>query len=273
MNKQTPIKDIYTLVNKPIISLREWNINSNSLCNYMKDIVYLKDKLEKRALIPRYVSEEIGYLGIRELWRVAFPMICFCDIPFSKINVHIDKYGGYGIAFDKIKILEKYGLQPIHYISDNSPLKRDYKEAFQFSLNSDLDGDNLLKDYLLSSLLFMKPVYRESLEDGVKNRYIFQNECEWRYVPDLDLIPNDMELLLINDDATKKSCNLYSGVLVKHQESWLRFDWDDVKYIIVPNESDSIAVIELINSFDINEMCKSLLISKIVVWKSFLEDV
>ena len=68
--------DIKGIIEDPKIPPRMWNTNSDSLCNYMGSIEYLKSKLEKMALIPRYVAEPIRYLGVSGLWRIAFPMIC-----------------------------------------------------------------------------------------------------------------------------------------------------------------------------------------------------
>ena len=272
--KEINAQDIKDIIEDSKIPPRMWNTNSDSLCNYMRNMDFLKSKLEKRALIPRYVVEPIRYLGVSDLWRVAFPMICFCDIPFSKIRIHIDRYGGYGLAFDKTKLLEKYGLQPIHYISEKSSLKSDFNDAFQCSMDNDIDEKlEPLADYLLSTLAFMKPVYETRLEEGEEKRYIFQNECEWRYVPGSDLMPDDMDYILKNEDATKIICDLYSDSLEKHKEAWLKFEWDDVKYIIVPNEKRSMEIISFIRNMKIDECCKDVLISEIEVSERFLGDV
>lgn len=123
---------------RPIIAKDPvWNTNAAFLCNYMKEISFLKDKIRRRALVPRYVQEPVGYLGIPEISRIALPMICFCDIPFSKVRIHISQYGQYGIAFDKSKIIKK-GLQPIHYISDESPLRDDFRSAFHCCMNDSI---------------------------------------------------------------------------------------------------------------------------------------
>lgn len=88
-----------------------WHIGSNVLCNYMKKSEYLDMILKNKAIIPRYNIEKTDYLGIEELLNVCFPMICFCDIPFSSVNTHMSRYGSYGIGFDKKAVIEKNRIQ------------------------------------------------------------------------------------------------------------------------------------------------------------------
>ncbi|MBR4513624.1 MAG: hypothetical protein IKO61_01875 [Lachnospiraceae bacterium] len=252
-----------------------WNTNSDSLCNYMKEIEFLKSKLKDKAVIPRYVSEDLEYLEIPGLSRIAFPMICFCDIPFSKIRIHIKKYGSYGIAFDKSRILKKYGIQPIHYISNKSPIKYDFKEAYLCSMEIDEQNHKIapLKDYLLSTVAFMKPVFGlEQCEDGRRD-YIFQNENEWRYVPAEKDIPTEMDYVMLNEYVSDNTIKYYSGELEKQKKVWMNFEWEDIKYIIVPNEKDAMEMISYIKELEINEEEKDVLVSKIEVTDRFLEDV
>ena len=52
-------------------------------------------------LSPRYCEEDIRYLKISNLKRMAYPMKCFCDINIHKLTEHLDWYGYYGLAFSK----------------------------------------------------------------------------------------------------------------------------------------------------------------------------
>lgn len=110
---------------KPIIpSCLHWYNSSNILCNYMREVDYLKLILDNQAIIPRYVIEPLDYLSIPKLERIAFPMTCFCDIPFSRAIHHMTNYGTYGIAFNKQTLIEKAHVQPIHYINVASPSRK-----------------------------------------------------------------------------------------------------------------------------------------------------
>lgn len=136
-----------------------WNNSSNVLCNYMKKQDYLNQILLNAAIIPRYVIEPLDYLDLKDIPQICFPMTCFCDIPFSKVSTHMSHYGEYGIGLDKQTVLDKYRVQPIHYINGNSPLVDDFKEAFQVSLSGNFSGEaSKLAGFLVSSLMYMKPI-------------------------------------------------------------------------------------------------------------------
>jgi Putative abortive phage resistance protein AbiGi, antitoxin len=45
--------------------------------------------------------------------------VCFCDIPFTKLGVHMKKYGPFGIAFAKGSLL-RFGATPVHYVARNA---------------------------------------------------------------------------------------------------------------------------------------------------------
>ena len=137
-----------------------WHNSANVLCNYMKKPEFLEIILKNQAIIPRYVIEPLDYWNIEGLKRIAFPMTCFCDIPFSKVGNHMTLYGRYGIALDKQQIINKFKVQPIHYMNPQSPLSDDFKEAFTHYFRSDKrvhDEDKILLNYLLSTLMYMKP--------------------------------------------------------------------------------------------------------------------
>ena len=53
----------------------------------------------------------------------------------------------------------------------------------------------------------------------------------------------------------------------------MNFEWEDIKYIIVPNEKDAMEMISYIKELEINEEEKDVLVSKIEVTDRFLEDV
>ena len=66
---------------------------------------------------------------------------------------------------------------------------------------------------------------------------------------------------------------MYSEVLAKHKECWLHFEWPEVRYIIVPDESAAKRTIATILDLDISDDERYLLISKIEVSKKFSENM
>lgn len=261
-------------IDKSLGDERHWNNSSNVLCNYMKEQRFLNLILKNSAIIPRYVIEPIEYIGIKEYRNLCFPMTCFCDIPFSKVSTHMSRYGEYGIGLDKNALVDNNCIQPIHYMSVNSPLIKDFKEAFETSMRVKFDGEALkLVNYLASTLMYMKPISGlEKDKDGNSYTYVYQDECEWRYIPS-ENFPENLHLILHPTETTIKGRDNYSKALESHQECWLKFKWDDVRYIIVPDNSAVKETISTIRSLNISNEEKDLLISKIEVSRHFAEDM
>ena len=201
-----------------------WNNSSNVLCNYMKKPEYLYLILKNSAIIPRYVMEPLDYLDLGDFKKICFPMTCFCDIPFSKVSTHMSRYGKYGIGLDKAAVLDKYRIQPIHYINEKSPLADDFKEAFQVAVKEKLsETAKRLADYLASTLMYMKPIWGWELnENSDMIQRVYQDECEWRYIPS-DSFPKELHLILSQNETTEKGKEKYSNVLERHDECWLNY--------------------------------------------------
>lgn len=242
----------------------------------MKEQAFLDLILKNRAIIPRYVMEPLDYLDIKELEKICFPMTCFCDIPFSKVSTHMSRYGEYGIGLDKESVLFNYRIQPIHYINDRSPLADDFREAFKsfYKAEEKLEGNtHILLNYLVSTLVYMKPIWRSEIKpDGTTEKYVYQDECEWRYIPS-DNFPEGLHLVLPQNETSTLGQQKYSEVLANHQECWLRFDWSDVRYIIVPDEVAAKQTIKTILSLEVEEDEKYILISKIEIGRRFLGNM
>lgn len=253
-----------------------WTNSSNVLCNYMKEQRFLNMILQNKAIIPRYVIEPVDYLGIDGLSQICFPMTCFCDIPFSKVSSHMSRYGEYGIGIDKDVMLRMHRIQPVHYINSNSPLMDSFKKAFNMYYKNGkklIEGEEELLDYLHDTLLFMKPIWSPNIEEnGSVQPYIYQDECEWRFIP-LDNFPKELHLILLPQETSEKGKNEYSKTLANHKECWLCFEWSEVRYIMVPDESAAKRTIDTILNLNIGEDEKYLLISKMEISKKFSENM
>lgn len=276
MEAQTPLSVVSPVLENAVFVIPDrWENSSSVLFNYMKEPSFLELILKNQAIIPRYVPEPLSYLNIPELESIAFPMTCFCDTPFSKVQGHINRYGKYGIALDKNEMIKSGRVQPIHYMTPESPLTRDFREAFpiaygfQKRLNKDMKK---LPDYLLSTLLYMKPVSGIANFNGKAVNYAYQDDREWRYIPS-DNFPKSLPFILLPPNITDKSQRAYSDALVNHPETWLYFEWDHVKYLIVPDETASQKLIQTIRSLSIEESVKYTLISRIEIVNQFQEDI
>ena len=238
--------------------------SANFLCNFMKKPGYLIECLRDMALKPRYVEERIGYLNLDTFSELAFPMTCFCDIPLSKAEKHMELYGHYGIALNKSRCMRR-NVQPVMYLNEKSALASDFKETFEALTKTSERVDDqwqFLPDMLLSLLLYTKPV-RGSMwrDDGDRDNTLFIDECEWRYIPE---VPKEMPLSLPTKDNTEEGRREYSKALATYEATWFTFDVDKIDHIIVPDERGATSLIGDISSMkNRDEEIRYRLMSKI----------
>jgi len=94
------------------------NISANTLFHFTPTLSNLENIIENGIKIG-YSIENYESL-IKGGQEVGMPMICFCDIPLSRIKYHVSKYGGYAIGLNK-----SWGIQnkvtPVIYTHGNSP--------------------------------------------------------------------------------------------------------------------------------------------------------
>lgn len=169
--------------------------SANSLFRFFGKYDYLLEAIKAKKLFPRYCAENFKCIS-DEFSQIAFPMICFCDINFSKLNNHITNYGSYGIAFHKNWGINKK-IQPIQYVNEESYLFKDFKKLFidsniELEMNPIYFKDNFinrLTSMMLESLLFMKPLQGEMIKECKRELMNYHDEQEWRR---LDIFINSL---------------------------------------------------------------------------------
>ncbi|PWQ95415.1 abortive infection system antitoxin AbiGi family protein [Leucothrix pacifica] len=201
---------------------------SNSLFHFTKNEEILFD-IMKNGFWPRYCLEDIQWQGGKDF--VAFPMVCFCDIPLARINDHVDSYGSYGIGLSKAWA-EKNNLNPLIYISSGSALSSCVKRIFKHTKNTKAEENTPADDsrYLIAH---SKPTVGKMIQEGVPVEKDFYQESEWRFVPSHDEVTN----YLRRDQFEEK--NILEEKHAKTREfSSLKFVPSDVSYVFVPKDSD-----------------------------------
>ena len=189
----------------------------------------------------------------------------------------MSRYGEYGIGLDKVAVLKKYRIQPIHYMNESSPLTNDFREAFLAFYNSEVHVDEkteVLLDYLLSTIVYMKPIWgQEKNKEGNLENYVYQDECEWRYIPS-DNFPDELRPIILPQRETSDNArDAFSKALANHNECWLKFNWEDVHYLMVPDEMALRRTIMTIENLDLKENEKHMLISKIEISRRFSDNM
>lgn len=243
-------------------------IQADTLFTFTQKIEFLIPYLKTRMISPSYCVEDIGYLKIPKLKKIAFPMKCFCDINMHRLDVHLGWYGYYGLAFSKEWGMSR-GIQPIQYINQNSELRKDFTKAFAAALSASATRkgsvQEKMKSFLLHEMMYLKPYdgKMENRNTGKVEIKCFTDECEWRYVPDVTVAGFEQAFhgeMLINAGVLDEISNSMAGI----PKISLQFDYDDLKYIIVKTRADFEKIVQEIA--DLDDMVQHELISKIIVW-------
>ena len=286
--------------------------SANSLFHFMKEERFLTKSIERGALVPRYCKEDIEYMNLKNprgeiMKEMVVLQKCFCDIPFHKIsekfaieivnekeiseettrkvdereyNTHIGCYGEYGLVFSKEWCVTQ-GFQPVLYVNTESEYLQQLKDLFTHIMSEDNINDLFIDD-LLRQFAYIKPLQgimkRKVDSETVELKKNFHDEKEWRFIPsDIQLKEKKLNKMAFSqgivDNYNKISDNIEAP---SYEALWLKFSYDDIKYIIVPNQIARINVIKFILNMPgekfLDEMQRNVLISKIQVLDEIRKD-
>lgn len=251
-------------------------VQADTLFTFTSHVDYLITTIKNGMISPRYCVEDLRYLKIKGIKKMAFPMNCFCDINMHKLEDHLSWYGYYGLAFSKEWGMNRK-IQPIQYINPDSELRKDFTSAFSAALKADSTkqtaAQRKMKNFLLHQLMYYKPYSGMFENRNTKKRTLkcFTDECEWRHIPDVTAAgfqPVYYDQNIINAGGLVEMSNAMSGI----PEISLEFDYSDVKYIIVKDHSDFIKLTSAITDLCLDEASEHELISKILVWENSKGD-
>jgi len=223
---------------------------------------------------PRYCSE-CTYTSDGNTINFSFPIVCFCDIPLSQISNHIKHYGNYGIGLSKEWVLRNR-LNPIIYLQKQSYLSK----KLELVLNSNWESVNALpikqllddRDALIYLLMHIKPYEGMQIRNGNKESIRFYDEREWRYIPDISRL-EDEELHLLTEKYSDEQIKRKNDLLKEYP---LKFEPNDIKYIIIKSENERKDVIKKISEIKSSKSYSfediQLLTSKIITVEQINED-
>lgn len=186
-----------------------------------------------------YAREAI--VGSKERRVFHAPMVSFCDLRLAELIAHMGSYGEYGIGMSKKWATEK-GLNPVAYWSSQArlidnilkKLEHDYRDIMEEFDEVKSKKKQEHYDDLIDIVRFIKN-YEGRLErrDGeVVDPYRFADEREWRYVPKNEWVFPPF----LSENADKHKWN-------QSINEQLKFEPDDIRYIIVSNERERLEVI------------------------------
>jgi hypothetical protein len=247
-------------------------ISSNTYFHFTK-YNYLLGILQNN-FIPHYCTEKV-YTTDGAVTELLFPMVCFCDIPFSQITNHLDKYGNYGIGLSREWVVRNK-LNPVMYFQPNSILFKQLESL----LSSNWESVNALqieqlyneRDALVYIMMHIKP-FEDIIQNGGKNKLIrYYDEREWRYIPSITRLGGD-ELHLVKKNYSNEQI-ISKNELLKNYP--LVFEPKDIKYIIIEMENERKPILEKIREIKGSKNYSSeeiqLLSSKIITAEQIRED-
>lgn len=215
------------------------NISSENLFHFTDSFDKLKSILTSEGFYPSFCLET--HINLSSNLEIYYPMICFCDIPLSKISIHIQNYGKYGIALKRIWGIEAK-LNPVLYPIENSPLSNLIANGL-LSASKDQGAASIIKPLITLSKTRIGKMYRHSKKGYIED-VNFYNEREWRYVP----YNFEPWMAFKSQDFDYNIIEEYNKKLKSHK---LDFKNKDVAYIIVSNSNEVKEISELTNGISV----------------------
>jgi hypothetical protein len=221
-------------------------ISANTLFHFTSKLEYLELILENN-FSPRFCLEDISGSTKHNYTdgEMAFPMVCFCDIPLSLVTNHSETYGEYAIGLTKEWAL-KNSIAPLLYYYKDSP-NFDAILNIAESLKKLDDNESKLNLTLevfklgLYSKLYEGKFFRNGkyTEENVR----FYDEREWRYVPDFKLLleKNVLASLMKKEFLNKDFLAKMNQELFQFK---LKFEPKDIRYIIVKDENQILPIVD-----------------------------
>jgi len=214
------------------------SLSSNSIIHLTKTREALEGILLDSFRV-KYCKETIKWKNGKSVIHV--PMVSFCDIPLSQIKDHISNYGCYGIGLTREWAIRNF-LNPVLYIEPNSNLAHSYEQALlqvaEMKLPNDAKRETARR---LSDIARYTKNYEGMLQrkNEPSRMYRFSDEREWRYVPDVEY---GCELFYMAKDFEEDGVKETAANSIADLR--LNFEPDDIKYIIIKDDS---GITEVIN--------------------------
>lgn len=258
-------------VSTQLVTVNNLQPKSHTLFHFTKNLDFLKDILVE-GFWPRYCLEDSKWYGNSGMnYYIAYPMVCFCDIPLSRVDEHVSFYGNYGIGVTK-EWAQINGLSPVIYLRENSSPHQALKKLFSKNNEKALyNNSNMDVNTLLANIKPTEGVMRIGSE--LVNKEFYQ-ENEWRYsVTGNNSVSNIRPWISESEFLDESSLNA-ENAKTKEQAS-LKILPSDIKYLFVNTDSD----IPLLVNFIQNEMDKypskdiKILLSRITSLETISRDL
>jgi len=216
--------------------------SANYLFHYTTEMNHLVSIMND-FFMPFYCMESLDYLNLTEFKTegMAYPLVCFCDIPLSRHKLHKRKFGEYGIGMKKEWGMKNH-LSAVVYTHS--------KSMTITSLSILINMARLIQEKLTEeesqvfnnsvSLLIMHYKSYEGRQ-FIKEESLFANEItcfynerEWRYIPlDVDGLKISLK---ISEYRNTQILHEQNKLIQKNNR--LKFNLNDVEFLFLKNEAE-----------------------------------
>jgi len=236
------------------------------LFHFTKTVENLENILKGREFWVSFCVEDHRFLNKADEFRilyegddnkliknlVAYPMVCFCDIPLERIEAHTLNYGKFGIGMRRDWV-KKNNISPVQYIGEDSfsarlwlDILKNIGQVQSFIKKEDRVYVESYFNNLIHLASYIKP-YRN-------NTAIFYNEREWRYYPPTDPWGENKRRFLIKNDQVDEIHEYEKENGNKKSAYKLLFNYEDVDCLIVPDEGSKDRLLDVISDLKISKL-------------------
>jgi hypothetical protein len=159
-------------------------------------------------------------------------MVCFCDIPLSRINDHVQFYGEFGLGLTRQWGLRNK-LSPVLYLTPENPVASSILGLNEIFDEIPEEKHDKHKHVVRRLLSFIKPVEGRMVVDSKPVEKEFYQESEWRHVAGVDVGEGYLTAEEFRDHEALRSANDLT-----RQHHMLKFLPSDIRYIFVRSDSD-----------------------------------
>ena len=192
--------------------------------------------------MPFYCMESIEYLHLPEsnIEGMAYPLVCFCDLPLSRHKLHKDKFGEYGIGMKKKWGINKL-LTPLIYSHPKSITSTSLNILIKISesIKKNLPDDfNKFNNSVSLLLMYFKSYegkqYNKELKVFDESPIRFYDEREWRYIP---LNVNGLKLSLeMSEHENNVTLDKENKIIQKNNR--LKFNLNDIEFLFLKENTE-----------------------------------
>ncbi len=213
---------------------------SHTLFHFTKSGDALKSIL-KNGFWPRYSLEDFNWYN-SEIGYISYPMVCFCDIPLTRLEEHVGFYGEYGLGMTK-QWAKTNGLNPLIYLSQSTPVSIALSRLFNNNHHATGGYYQGSAEDINSIISYVKPEEGNMMVGAIPTPKEFYQENEWRYVPKVEAIRQ-----WITKEEHLNSLMLNACNETAKNNGTLQITPKDIKYIFVKSDAEIPGIIDFIQT-------------------------